>query len=346
MITTEAAILVELAQPLVVDTLELPPLQPGQVLVDLAYSGVCHTQLLEVRGHRGPDRFLPHLLGHEGSGRVRSIGEGVTKVKPGDAVIVSWMKGSGAERLGTRYSWSGRAVNAGPVTTFGRASVVSENRLTPLPDGVGLREAALLGCAVATGLGAVINVGQVRPGQSVVVFGAGGIGLSAIGGAALAGATLIVAVDVQPSKLDFARAMGATDTIQPTSEGALQALRELLPGGFDVAIEASGRPKVMAEALTSVRAQGGVAVIVGNARHGETLELDPRELNQGKRLLGTWGGDNVPDRDFPRYARMIATGRLKLDALLGQNYPLGEVNAALADLEGGQVARPMIDLAA
>ncbi len=140
--------------------------------------------------------------------------------------------------------------------------------------------------------------------------------------------------------------MGATDTIQPTSEGALQALRELLPGGFDVAIEASGRPKVMAEALTSVRAQGGAAVIVGNARHGETLELDPRELNQGKRLLGTWGGDNVPDRDFPRYARMIATGRLKLDALLGQNYPLGEVNAALADLEGGQVARPMIDLAA
>jgi S-(hydroxymethyl)glutathione dehydrogenase/alcohol dehydrogenase len=344
--TTEAAILVQLGQPLVVDTLEMPPLQPGQVLVDLAYSGVCHTQLLEVRGYRGPDRFLPHLLGHEGSGRVRAAGAGVVKVKPGDAVIVSWIKGSGAEFLGTCYTWSGRAVNAGPVTTFGRASVVSENRLTPLPDGVGMRQAALLGCAVATGLGAVINVAQVRPGQSVVVFGAGGIGLSAIGGAALAGATPIVAVDIQSSKLAFAREMGATETIQPTSEGALQALRELLPGGFDVAIEASGRPAVMAEALASVRAQGGTAVIVGNARHGETLELDPRELNQGKRLLGTWGGDNVPDRDFPRYARLVAAGRLNLEPLMGQNYPLGQVNAALADLESGQVARPMIDLAA
>jgi S-(hydroxymethyl)glutathione dehydrogenase/alcohol dehydrogenase len=346
MISTEAAILVELGKPLVVDTLDVPPLRPGQVLVDLAFSGVCHTQLLEVRGYRGPDRFLPHLLGHEGSGRVRAVGEGVTKVKPGDAVIVSWMKGSGAEFLGTQYEWSGQPVNAGPVTTFGRASVVSENRLTPVPEGLGLREAALLGCAVATGLGAVINVAQVRPGQSVVVFGIGGIGLSAVGGAALAGATPVIAVDVQPAKLDLARRMGATDTIlASTADGALAALRERIPGGLDVAVEASGRPAVMADALASVRAQGGTAVIVGNARHGERLEIDPRELNQGKRLLGTWGGDNVPDRDFPRYARLVTSGRLQLDVLIGETYPLEQVNAALDDLEGGRVARPLIALA-
>jgi S-(hydroxymethyl)glutathione dehydrogenase/alcohol dehydrogenase len=209
-----------------------------------------------------------------------------------------------------------------------------------------LREAALLGCAVATGLGAVINVAQVRPGQSVVVFGIGGIGLSAIGGAVLAGATPVIAVDVQPAKLDLARRMGATDTVLASaSDGALAALRERVPGGLDVAVEASGRPAVMAEALSSVRAQGGTAVIVGNARHGERLEIDPRELNQGKRLLGTWGGDNFPDRDFPRYARLVTSGRLRLDVLIGETYPLEQVNAALDDLEGGQVARPLIALA-
>jgi S-(hydroxymethyl)glutathione dehydrogenase/alcohol dehydrogenase len=184
----------------------------------------------------------------------------------------------------------------------------------------------------------------VRPGQSVVVFGIGGIGLSAIGGAALAGATPVIAVDVQPAKLDFARRMGATDAILASADGVLAALRERVPGGLDVAIEASGRPAVMAEALASVRAQGGTAVIVGNARHGERLEIDPRELNQGKRLLGTWGGDNVPDRDFPRYARLVTSGRLRLDALVGETYPLEQINTALDDLESGQVARPLIAL--
>ncbi|GAC1313669.1 MAG: zinc-binding dehydrogenase [Chloroflexota bacterium] len=343
--TTEAAILVELGQPLVVETVTLPRLGPGQVLVELAFSGVCHTQLLEARGHRGPDRFLPHLLGHEGSGHVAQIGEGVTKVKPGDAVIVSWMKGLGRELLGTRYRWGNADVNAGPATTFGRHAVVSENRVTPLTLEIGLREAALLGCAVATGLGAVINVAAVRPGQSVVVFGAGGIGLSAIAGAALAGANPIVAVDIQPTRLAAAQTMGATDVVLP-GPAAADFLRDRVPEGVDVAIEASGRPAVMVEALASVRSQGGVAVIVGNARHGEKLEIDPRELNQGKRLLGTWGGDTVPDRDFPRYARLIAAGRLPLEPLIDRTYPLSQVNAALADLEAGRVARPLLDLSA
>jgi S-(hydroxymethyl)glutathione dehydrogenase/alcohol dehydrogenase len=344
--TTEAAILVELGQPVVVDTLDVPPPGPGQVMVDLAFSGVCHTQLLEVRGRRGPDRYLPHLLGHEGSGWVRAVGDGVTRVKTGDAVILSWMKAAGGERFGTQYQWSDRAVNAGPVTTFGRAALVSENRLTLVPAGLGMPEAALLGCAVATGLGAVINVAQVRPGQSVVVFGVGGIGLSAIAGAALAGATPVIAVDVQPAKLEIARAMGATDTVLASAEGPLAALRERLAGGADVAIEASGRTSVMADALASVRAQGGTAVVVGNAPFGDVLQVDPRELNQGKRLLGTWGGDNVPERDFPRYARLITGGRLRLDPLIGRRYSLAQVNEALDDLEGGRVARPMLELAA
>src|SRR5262249_7256030 len=160
----------------VIDDLEVPPLQPGQVLVEVCYSGVCHTQVLECRGHRGEDRYLPHCLGHEGSGVVREVGPGVTKVKPGDHAILSWIKGSGADVPGAVYGWRGRRVNAGGITTFGRYAVLSENRLTALPEAFPMKEAALLGCALPTGMGAVLHTGEARPGQSAAVFGTGGVG--------------------------------------------------------------------------------------------------------------------------------------------------------------------------
>src|SRR5438105_9194863 len=142
---TTAAVLVELGRPLEVADLDVPALRPGQILVEVAFSGVCHTQILEARGHRGEDRFLPHCLGHEGSGTVREAGPGVAKVKTGDKVILSWIKGSGADAGGSVYRWNGRAVNAGPVTTFATLSVVSENRLTAVPEGLSMRLAALVG---------------------------------------------------------------------------------------------------------------------------------------------------------------------------------------------------------
>ncbi len=200
-------------RPLELAELEVPALAPGQVLVEVAFSGVCHTQLLEARGRRGEDRFLPHCLGHEGSGTVVHIGSAVTKVSPGDQVVLSWIKGSGHDVPGTTYEWDGRTVNAGGVTTFGRHAVVSENRLTALPDGVGLREAALLGCAVPTGVGAVVNTAGARPGQSLAVFGAGGVGLCAVAAAVAAGCAPVVAVDVLSSKLAVATQMGADHVI-------------------------------------------------------------------------------------------------------------------------------------
>src|SRR5436305_2976507 len=189
---TTAAVLVELGKPLELADLEVPALRPGQALVEVAYSGVCHTQVGEARGHRGEDKFLPHCLGHEGSGTVREVGPGVAKVKPGDRVILSWIKGSGADVPGTVYGWNGRPVNAGGITTFATYSVISENRLTPAPDGMSMRLAALVGCAVPTGAGVIFNTAQPRPGQSVVVFGAGGIGSCAVAAAALAGATPVI----------------------------------------------------------------------------------------------------------------------------------------------------------
>ncbi len=224
--------------------------------------------------------------------------------------------------------------------------MVSENRLTRLDPEVPLAQAAALGCALPTGLGAVLNVARAEAGQSVVVFGTGGIGLAAVAAAAVAGCYPIVGVDLLPAKLDLARRMGATHTVAAGGPGVIDEVLGVCRGGADIAIEASGRPAVMQQALAAVRPQGGTAVIVGNAHHGESLVIDPRELNQGKRLLGTWGGDSRPDRDYPRYARLMAAGRLDVSPLFSNSYGLTAINAALDDLEGGRVARPLIDLAA
>jgi S-(hydroxymethyl)glutathione dehydrogenase / alcohol dehydrogenase len=341
---TEAAVLEQLGQPLVIAELELPDLRPGQVLVEIAWAGVCHTQLLECRGHRGHDPYLPHGLGHEGSGVVQEVGPGVSRCRPGDRVALSWIKSSGADVPGTVYRWNDRSVNAGGVTTFARHAVVSENRVTVLPPDFDLGDAALLGCAVATGVGAVLNTAGVRPGQSVAVFGSGGVGLCAVAGAHLAGAQPIIAIDLSAERLEVARRMGANHVISAAEQDPVAALQKRCPGGVDFAIEVTGRPEVMVQALSAIRPQGGAAVVVGNAHHGEMFAVDPRELNQGKRLLGTWGGDNVPDRDFPRYCRLIQSGRLNLSPLRSNPFSLNAINQALAALEQREVARPLIDM--
>ena len=349
---TIAAVLVETGKPLVLVELEIPELKPGQVLVEIVFSGVCHTQVLECRGYRGKDPYLPHCLGHEGSGIVRDVGPGVTKVRVGDRVILSWIKGSGADVPGTVYRWgahpsagSGQGVNAGGITTLSGHSVISENRLTAMPEDVSMRDAAMLGCAVPTGLGAVFNTAQPKPGQSMAIFGSGGIGLCAVAGAAIAGCTPIIAVDILQDKLKLAEQMGATHLVHAAEVDPVEEVNRICLGGVDFAIEASGRPEVMLQALYSVRNQGGVAVVVGNARHGERVELDPRQLNMGKRLLGTWGGDNWPDRDFPRYCKLLSSGKLNLEPLLSKTYTLDEINEAIDDLETGKVVRPLIDMA-
>jgi S-(hydroxymethyl)glutathione dehydrogenase/alcohol dehydrogenase len=341
---TAAAILVETGKPLVVSDIEIPPLKPGQVLVEIVFSGVCHTQLLECRGYRGVDKFLPHCLGHEGSGIVREIGAGVTLVKPGDRAILSWIKGAGMDVPGTTYSWDGKVVNAGGVTTFSRHSVISENRLTLLKGEFPMRVAALLGCAVPTGVGSVVNTAEAKAGQSVAVFGLGGVGLSAIAGAALVGAAPIIGIDLRPEKFDVASKMGMTHGIDPRKEDLAQAVKALCPKGLDIAIEATGTAPAMRQALQVIRGQGGKAVIVGNARHGEMLEIDPKEFNQGKRLLGTWGGDTVPQRDLPKYVQQFHEGKLKIEPLISRSFSLAQVNEALESLETGKTVRPLIDL--
>ena len=340
----EAAVLVETGKPLVIAELEVPPLKSGQCLVEISYSGACHTQLLEARGRRGEDPWLPHCLGHEASGVVLEVGADVSRVDVGDRVALSWIKASGIEAGGTSYGWNGRTVNAGAVTSFQRHSVVSENRLTKLPPELKMREATLLGCALPTGLGAVINVAKPQPGESVAIFGAGGVGLCAVMGAVVSKCSPVIAIDLIDSKLEIAVMFGATHTINGRKGNGIEEVMEICPMGVDLAIEATGRPAVMATALTAVRAQGGRAVVIGNAPKGQTVVLDPWQFNQGKSLLGTWGGDSKPDRDFPRFASLITEREIDVEPLLSKSYSLEEINDALEDLELGKIGRPIIKM--
>lgn len=343
---TTAAVLVEPNSPLEIAELEIPMLHRGQVLVEVEFSGVCHTQILEWRGYRGVDPYLPHCLGHEGSGTVLEVGEGVTKVNCGDQVILSWIKGDGISAGGSTYGWDGRSnVNAGPITTFNRKSIISEDCLTVIPSNYPLKTVALVGCALPTGLGAVLNVARPIPGQSIAIFGVGGIGLCATMAANISGCTPIIAVDLVPQKAELAKTVGATHAVDASQDLVLERVFHICPNGLDFAIEATGRPDVMGQAVESVRPQGGSVIIIGNARHGEVWELDPKQLNLGKRILGTWGGDSQPSRDYLKYCELAMENRLNLDPfLIPSTYPLYDINLAFADLELGRVIRPIIDL--
>ncbi len=342
---TEAAILVEPGTPLVIDEIQVPDLIPGQVLVEITFSGACHTQILEARGYRGRDPWCPHCLGHEAVGIVLQISEGVSKVAEGDEVVLTWLKGIGADVGGTQYTWGGQQVNAGAVTTFSRKTVVSENRLVRKPDHLNSKLAVLLGCAAPTGFGALINVCAAKKEHSLIVFGAGGVGLCAIAAASFIGCNPIVAVDVLPTKLDLALQFGATQIINSETQNLANELTKIIPQGVDFAIEAVGETRVMSQALESVRPQGGKAVVIGNARDGQLVSMDPKLFNQGKSLMGCWGGNSHPDRDIEDYTQIISANRDIFNALFSTPYKLADINVALDDLESGEIGRPIIDMA-
>ncbi len=343
-----AAVLTALDAPLeIVAGIECPAPGVGQVLVKLAYSGVCHSQLMEVRGRRGVDKYLPHLLGHEGTGKVIEIGAGVTKVRPGGLVVLGWIRGSGLDGGGVRYRCGclPGVVNAGAVTTFNEYALVSENRLVPMPEGVPLDLAVLFGCAVPTGAGIVINDLRPKPGSHLAVFGLGGIGMSALMATMLFDCAQVIAVDVSASKLELARSFGASHTIDASKEDPVLAIRALTQGAsVDYAVEASGRARVIEQAFDAVKRGGGVCLFASHPEHGERISIDPYELICGKQIRGSWGGSSDPDRDIPIFAQLYREGRLPLEKLITRRYALGEINEALDDLEHERVGRPLIEI--
>jgi S-(hydroxymethyl)glutathione dehydrogenase/alcohol dehydrogenase len=335
---SRAAILVEQKQPLVIESVEVPSPKLGQVLVRVLVSGICGSQLGEIDGVKGPDRFLPHLLGHEGCGEVLEVGDGVRHVKPGDRVVLHWRKGAGLESVAPQYGSRIGTVNAGWVTTFNEFAVVSENRVTPIPADVDPVVAALLGCAVTTGFGVVANNARLAIGASIAVFGAGGIGLNIVQGAALAGGHPIIALDRFENRLELARALGATHAIDTTRADAAEEIRRIVGSdGVDVAVDNTGNVEVIALASRLTNARGRT-VLVGVPPQDSTAAIATLPLHFEKRLVGSHGGESRPEIDIPRYVRLIRAGRLDLRRLIGQTYALNAVNDAIADMRSGRLA--------
>ena len=339
---TLAAVLESLTSPLALCELDVPKLNCGQVLVKVYYSGLCHSQLNEIKGRKGPDPFLPHTLGHEGSGIVVEVGEGVTKVRPDDRVVISWIKGGGLDVPSTQYLYKGRRVNSGAVSTFLNFAVISENRLIPIPAEMPLREAALLGCALPTGAGVVRNEMGLEAGRSLAIFGAGGLGLCALLAARAQGAHPLIAVDVHEAKLQKALQMGATHAINAKDEDAVAAIRTATGGqGVDFAMECAGRREPMEAAFSSIK-RGGLCVLAGNLPKGERISIDPFDLIAGKKIRGTWGGASDIDRDVAFYVECFLRGELPLGQLVTHEVPLQEINTLVEELEMGRVGRGLV----
>lgn len=339
---TPAAILVEQRQPLVLDEVELPPLGYGQVLVEIHASRICGSQLGEIDGVKGPDRFLPHLLGHEGGGIVREVGPEVRHVRPGDRVVLHWRPGRGIEPRPPIYRWNGRNVNAGFVTTFNRLGVIAENRLTVVPPDIDFEVCCLLADTLTTGFGVIHNDARVRLGEAVVVIGCGGIGLGVVLGAHLAGAHPVIAVDLHEHKLAKAATFGATHTVNTRRQPLTATVRQILEGAApDVVVDGTGNPAVLAEAFALVGPQGR-CIGVGVMPHDRTLSLNTLPLHLGKVLTGSHGGDSRPAEDIPRYVRMMRDGRFDPRGMVSHRVPLEQVNEAIAAMRAGEVVHALI----
>ncbi len=339
---TPAAILVEQRQPLIVDEVEIPTLGFGQVLVDIHVSRICGSQLGEWEGVKGPDRFLPHLLGHEGGGIVLETGPEVRHVKPGDRVVLHWRPGRGIEARPPVYDWKGQRVNAGFVTTFNRLGVISENRLTVVPPDTDFEVCALLADTLTTGFGVINNDASVKIGESVVIIGCGGIGLGTVLGAHLAGAHPLIAVDVHAHKLDKARAFGATHTIDAAREDFAAAVTRVLDGRpADVVVDGTGQPGVLEKAF-AVTGPSGRCIGVGVMHHERKLAFNTLPLHLGKVLRGSHGGESRPADDIPRYVRMMRDGRFDPRAMVSHRVRLADVNDAMRRMKAGEVIHCMI----
>ncbi len=343
---TLAAVLEKINRPLRVEDLTIPELKRGQVLVKIAYSGICHSQLNEIQGLKGEDKFLPHTLGHEGSGIVMELGPEVQKVQAGDHVVLTWIKGSGVDVSTAQYKMQdGTLVNSGGISTFMEYAVISENRLVPILKKMPLKEAALLGCAIPTGAGIVFNTLQAKAYNTIAIFGVGGIGMSAVIAAEALGCRQIIAVDIDTYKLDFSLKIGATHVVNAAKQDSVSAIMDLTKGqGVDYAIEAAGLKETMEEAFVSIRNNGGTLVIAGNLAHKEKISIDPFDLIKGKKIIGTWGGETCPDRDIPRYVELYLSGKLKVDDLITSRFCLKDINPALEVFKNGRnVIRVIIE---
>ena len=339
----KSAILVESKKPLIVAEIDLPAkLEFGQVLVKVCYSGICGAQINEIDAVKGLDQFLPHLLGHEGSGIVEKIGEGVTTVKSGDHVVLHWRKSAGIESVTPQYLWNGKKVNSGWVTTFSEKTIVSENRLTVIPKSFDMRIAPLFGCSVTSAFGVVNNDAKIKIGQSILIFGVGGVGLNVAQAASMVSAYPIVGIDLYDHKIDMGKKFGLTHGITGNLDNIKNEIYNIVGDkGADVAIETTGNPKIIEKAY-ELTASHGKTILVGVPNNKISIYSLP--LHFKKILTGSHGGDSIPDIDIPRYIRLINQKKMTLENLITHEFKLTDINKAIELFRSGKAGRIVIKI--
>lgn len=347
---TRAAIFVEAGKPMVVDEIELPDTPgPTQVLVRQFATGICHSQLHELNR---PLPAVPIVLGHESTGIVIAKGSEVAHVSEGDHVIVTWVQRAARPGLPAPsvapLTFRGKLIGYGAPTftgvfTWAEHTIADEQFIVPLDKSVRTDVTSVIGCAVMTGCGAVVNSAIVRPNDSVAVIGVGGVGLCVVQAAANVGAHPIIAVDLWDEKIEFARQFGATGGINARESDAVEKIRELTGGGVDFCFDAIGARVTMEQSLQVARPrrpgdrEGGTAVVVG-VPHGEPATPAMNLIFGGKVYRGAPAGSSRPDRDFPMLVRWFQEGKLPLDKLVTKRYKLDQINEACDDLASGRIA--------
>ena len=362
---TQAAVLFEVKQPFRIETLTLDEPHDNEVLVKIAASGVCHSDYHLVSG--ATKHPMPVVPGHEGAGVIQAVGAGVTNVKPGDHVVLNWAPACGdcfycqhgKPNLCETYIkpiWAGTMLDGTPrlslngqpvyhfcgLATFSEYAVVPKESCVPIRKDVPLSIAALVGCAVATGVGAVMYTAEVRPGDSVVVFGCGGVGLNILQGAALCGAGMIIAIDNNPAKMEIAKQFGATHTLM-ADEKVHRTVHEMTAGrGADHAFEAVGIPALQEQGLKAIR-PGGTLTLAGLSPMGSGTNLPGAVITRQEKVIkGSYYGTVNANRDFPLLLDLYSSGKLKLDELVSQQYRLDQINEAYDAMLTGSVARGVV----
>jgi S-(hydroxymethyl)glutathione dehydrogenase/alcohol dehydrogenase len=363
----QAAVAWEPTRPLEIEEIDVDGPRAGECLVRLAASGVCHTDAYTLSG-RDPSGLFPVVLGHEGAGEVVDIGSGVSTLSPGDHVIPLYIpecrqckfclsrkthlcsaiietQGRGLMPDGTsRLSHRGRPLHHYMGTsTFAEYTVVPEIALAKIRTDAPLETVCLLGCGVTTGIGAVLNTAKVEPGASVAVFGLGGIGLSVVQGAVMAGAERIIGIDTNPRKFPLARSFGATDVLDPTAAGdVVAAIVELTGGGVDYSFECIGNVEVMGQALACTHKGWGQSIVIGVAGAGQEIHARPFLLVTGRQWRGTAFGGVRGRSELPRFVDRYLAGRIKLDEYVSATMPLAEINRAFTLMHDGAAIRSVV----
>ncbi len=360
----QAAVVWETGGDFRIEQLELDEPREDEVLVRMVASGICHTDLGARDGHL-PIPAPPSVFGHEGAGIVERVGARVTRVRPGDSVVLTWdycgtcpacragkvlyclnfflHNFHGARPDGSATLHRGDQVVHGSFfcqSSFANFALASERNVVKVPDDVPLEVLAPMGCGVMTGAGAVIHSLQARPGDSIAVFGAGTVGMSAVLAARVCGCTTIIAVDVNPDRLELAKELGATHTVNAAEVNPVEAIREITGGGVQFSLECVGNPRVLRQAVDSLP-RLGVCGLVGVVPPGTEVALDMDLLMNGRTVRGILGGDAIPDLFIPRLVELYRQGRFPFDRLI-TFYPFEEINRAVKDMEAGRVVKPVL----